>query len=216
MTAIERKPGRSSRRRQATRDSLMAAGQRLFAARPIDSVSVDEIVDSADVAKGSFYNHFDDKNALAHAILELVGGDCEFHIHSANRDIPDPALRVARAIAVLMRYAFDHPERVQSIVNLSERKTTSESTLNRGLKFDIEDGLEKGRFPGIDLETGTLVVLGMITIALRHRVESGTETPLHEATTRIGAVVLRGLGLPSEEATALADEAAKLVDGAGE
>lgn len=212
MAALERRPGRVARRRQATRDALMAAGQQLFAARPIDSVSVDEIVDIADVAKGSFYNHFDGKDALAKAIVELVGGDCEFHVHAANREIPDPALRVARAIAVLMRYAFDHPERVQSVVNLSERKTVPESPLNRGLKFDIEDGLAKDRFPAIDLETGTLVVIGMITIAIRHRVESGTKTSLRLATMRTAAAVLRGLGLTNEEATALGEEAAKLID----
>lgn len=212
MTAIKKAPpARLARRRQVTRNSLMAAGKQLFASRPIESVSIDEIVDIADVAKGSFYNHFSDKDALAQAIVELVGGDCEFHIQSANRAIEDPALRVARAIGVMIRYALDHPERVQSVINLSERKTDAASPLNRGLQYDLVDGLSKGRFHEIDLETGTLVVLGMITVTLRHRVESGTATTAPEATERVAAAVLRGLGLSPDEARALGKDAAALI-----
>ncbi|MEG3178777.1 TetR/AcrR family transcriptional regulator [Sphingomonas sp. RB3P16] len=205
-------PGRMARRRQVTRDSLMAAGQQLFAVRPIDSVSIDQIVDIADVAKGSFYNHFSDKDALAQAIVEMVGGDCEFHIQSANYGIDDPALRVARAIGVMIRYALNHPERIQSVINLSERKTDASSPLNRGLRFDLVDGLSKRRFQDIDLETGALLVLGMITVTLRHRVESGTPTTAPEAAARVAATVLRGLGLALDEARSLGEAAATLIE----
>ena len=68
---------RMDRRRMRTRSALMGAGQRLFAEKNIDGVTIDEIVDAADVAKGSFYNHFDGKESLADAIVELVQADCE-------------------------------------------------------------------------------------------------------------------------------------------
>ena len=53
------------RRRVRTRAALLRAGASLFATRSVDGVSIDDIVAAADVAKGSFYNHFPDKEALA-------------------------------------------------------------------------------------------------------------------------------------------------------
>ena len=49
----------------ATRQVLLDATQALLASRSMDALSVDEIVMRADVAKGTFYNHFSDKDALA-------------------------------------------------------------------------------------------------------------------------------------------------------
>ncbi len=52
---------RPDRRRLRTRTALLHAGRALLAVRDIDAISIDEIVAAADVAKGSFYNHFADK-----------------------------------------------------------------------------------------------------------------------------------------------------------
>jgi AcrR family transcriptional regulator len=51
-------------RRDKTRLALIRAGQKLFAERPIDSVSIDDIVQAANVGRGSFYNHFRDTEAF--------------------------------------------------------------------------------------------------------------------------------------------------------
>ena len=60
-------------RAERTRAALIAAGRRLFGERPVDAVSVDEIVQAAEVGKGSFYNHFADREALVRAALGLAG-----------------------------------------------------------------------------------------------------------------------------------------------
>ena len=46
-------------RRARTRAELMQAARRLYAARSFDSVTVDDVVNAAEVAKGTFYVHFD-------------------------------------------------------------------------------------------------------------------------------------------------------------
>ena len=48
-------PSRTQRRRDQTRAALLAAGRRLFSERGIGEVTIQQITDSADVAKGSFY-----------------------------------------------------------------------------------------------------------------------------------------------------------------
>lgn len=64
---------RDENRRRRTRE-IAAAALQLFLARGIESVTIDEIVVAAGVAKGSFYRYFDDKAALVRALLAPVAG----------------------------------------------------------------------------------------------------------------------------------------------
>src|ERR1022692_709633 len=57
-------PGRRERRKLATRDALLDAARSLLVSRSMDALGVDEIVERADVAHGTFYNYFADKDAL--------------------------------------------------------------------------------------------------------------------------------------------------------
>ena len=67
------RPGRTEK----TRAALVAAGRKLFCEHPIDAVAIDDIVREAGVAKGSFYNHFTDREALARAVTALIRADVE-------------------------------------------------------------------------------------------------------------------------------------------
>ena len=58
------------RRRRETRTQLLDAARLLFIARGVEQVSIDAITRSAGVAKGSFYNHFDSREALFEELLE--------------------------------------------------------------------------------------------------------------------------------------------------
>lgn len=204
------RPRRENRQRARTRKALMSAGQELFAARSMDSVTIDEIVDRAEVAKGSFYNHFNDKAALADAIFELVLGDVEFHIFSINQDVADPPTRIARALCTVVKYAREHPERLQALQNLAARGTGAGSPLNRGLSADIRNGLEQDRLHYADLETGVLVVIGLTNSAVAHAMvsESGA---IEALAASMAAATLRALGVPYAEAEKLGLVAANAV-----
>jgi TetR/AcrR family transcriptional repressor of nem operon len=61
-----------------TRDHLLQIGLRRIHARGYASTSVKEILDDANVPKGSFYHHFASKEAFAKEVLELyVRGENE-------------------------------------------------------------------------------------------------------------------------------------------
>ena len=52
--------------------ALSEAGLRLFVERGLDGVTIDDITQTAGVAKGTFYRYFEDKAALVDALLEPV------------------------------------------------------------------------------------------------------------------------------------------------
>lgn len=202
---------RGDRRRQRTRSAIIAAGQQLFATRSMEGVSIDDIVEAADVAKGSFYNHFEDKEGLAATIIELVQGDCEHHVFVANQDVEDAAARVARALAVMVRYAHDHPDRLQAMLALSNRRTNVQAPLNAGVAHDIRIGLDTGCFKGVTVESGVLIVLGLIGVAVDFLSGEEAATPPAQVVAEMGAALLRALGVDPALAPIVAKEASELL-----
>ena len=59
---------RRERKKQETRQSLMESALRLFSEHGYDATTVKDITDAADVAKGTFFNYFDTKEAILPAI----------------------------------------------------------------------------------------------------------------------------------------------------
>lgn len=62
---------RASNRREREK-ALSDAALALFLARGLDGVTIDDITQAADVAKGTFYRYFEDKAALVDFLLEPV------------------------------------------------------------------------------------------------------------------------------------------------
>ena len=144
----------------------MAAGLRLLSERPIDAVTVDEIVQAAEVGKGSFYNHFTDREALARAITAQIRASIESAIARVNAGVEDPARRLARAVCTYLRHALDEPEQAGVLVHIHSGHTSLSAPLNRGLVEDLETGLATGRFEVATVESGVLYVLGVTQLAL--------------------------------------------------
>ena len=64
-------PGRRERRRLELRQRLLEAGRELFEERGYDESKVAEICERADVAYGTFFNHFPTKLDLLSALADL-------------------------------------------------------------------------------------------------------------------------------------------------
>ena len=100
-----------SPRAARTRAALISAGFDLLAEKPIDAIPIDEVVAKAAVAKGSFFNHFADKQAFAEAIATEVRLELEDQIARANNGIADPIERIAGGMRVGAEFALSNPKR---------------------------------------------------------------------------------------------------------
>ncbi len=60
---------RNQRRRQRTRDTILAAAELVFRRKGIDGTTVNDITEQADVAYGSFYNHFKSMDEVVAALV---------------------------------------------------------------------------------------------------------------------------------------------------
>ena len=80
--AISESSSRRERRVREVHDRILAAAMERFEARSVESVTVDEICDAADIAQKTFFNHFPTKQhlmreiaeGLLHALLAILQG----------------------------------------------------------------------------------------------------------------------------------------------
>jgi AcrR family transcriptional regulator len=201
-------PKRTDRRRARTRAALLAAGHKLFAARSVDAVSIDEIVEAADVAKGSFYNHFDDKEGLAREIADQVRAAVEQRVAAVNLGVTDPAERVARAVCAFARNASEHPQQVRVLTRLFAGASIPDLPMDRGVRADVRDGLATGRFSGLPLEAAVLMAVGVAQVAVGRVLQADAAVSPPAVARDLAFGLLRGLGLDPEAARHLAARAA--------
>jgi len=193
------KPARGERTRQA----MLIAAQGLLAQRPIDALSVDDIVQAAGVAKGSFYNHFEDKQEIAAVIQDDIRRQIEAAIGQANDGVSDPAVRAARAMAVYVDYILALPQRASVMARVSHGLASMDNPLNRGVMQDVAAGLQSGRFVAPSVEAGALFVIGSCSMALMHAIENPNPPWVKMIAQQLGSLMLRGLGVPMAESEAL-------------
>jgi AcrR family transcriptional regulator len=101
VAIAEREP-RGARRRRETRSRLLAAALELMAEKGMEGVAINEITEAADVGFGSFYNHFESKEAIYAELLHWVFEDFADAMERVLGQISDPA----EVIAVSVRYTM--------------------------------------------------------------------------------------------------------------
>jgi len=204
-----------SARRAKTRQALLDAGSRLLAEKPIDAIAIDEIVRAAAVAKGSFFNHFEDKDAFGRAVARQLRGEIETAVAETNRGVEDPARRVARSVCLYVRHASLHPQRASVLLRASPGLSQPGAPLNQGVLSDVSKGLLDGRFSLPTAEAGVLFILGVAQIALARVVREPSASLAEALGQQLCSLLLRGLGLQPGEADQLAAQAAHEVIGGG-
>jgi AcrR family transcriptional regulator len=197
-------PLKRDRRREQTRNALINAGLRLFAERPVEGVTIDNLVQAANVAKGSFYNHFTDRDSLVLALANDIRSGIESLIAKANANIADPAERIVRAVCVYVRYAHDDPIRAAVLLRLDTDMSTAPSSFNQGILSDIAMGLANGRISAPTTEAGMLFVAGVARIATRKVIQLNDLAAAIHLSQPLIAMLLIGLGINRAEAEHLA------------
>ncbi len=204
-----RSTAKPSGRAERTREALIRAGRKLFAEQPVDAVAIDDIVRAADVAKGSFYNHFPDKDALVRSVTGEIRAGVERAVGRANAGVDDPARRVARALCVYIRYAIDDPVRASVLVRVYSGLTAMDAPLNSGLVQDVSGGLASGRFMVATVEAGVLLIMGVGTVSLIRTIPERTLATTVSFSQQMASLLLRGLGVSSLEAETIAAQSAE-------
>jgi AcrR family transcriptional regulator len=213
--APEREP-RGARRKRETRQRLLEAALRLMAKKGMEGVAINEITEAADVGFGSFYNHFESKEAIYGAVVEWVFEDFADALDSLVSDIADPA----EVVSVSVRHTLLRAQRELVWGQFLIREGYSARVLERGLGQrllrDIQRGIASGRFKREDALMSFLsvggTVLASISVWLQFHQAHGTQPPtidqlgfnVDDLPQRAAKMLLLTLGLTRLEAEKIA------------
>ncbi|MFM5954241.1 MAG: TetR/AcrR family transcriptional regulator [Novosphingobium sp.] len=196
-----------SPRAARTRTALLAAGFDLLAQRPIDAIAIDDIVTRAGVAKGSFFNHFTDKQGFANAIGAAVRMELEARVGAANAGVDDPVLRLAGGMREAVEFALSQRSRAIVMLRGLELSTGIDHDLNQGIRSDIDRLISAGLARPEAARSGVRYWLGLCQIAQLNVIER--QPSRRDAAERLREMLVLGLcGLGVPEARALTAAAA--------
>ena len=188
-----------------TRAVLISAGFDLLVDRPIDAIPIDDVVARAGVAKGSFFNHFSDKQDFASAIATEVRLELEARVTQANCDVTDPVERIAGGMRVCVEFASDQPKRTTVLLRSHSNSTERAHPLNRGLADDFEAACDQGSLCPEAAESGVLFWMGLCQAVMANIVERNPGRA--GAQKRLGEMLvlgLTGLGVDRNRALTIA------------
>lgn len=200
---IAEPPTRGHKKRARTRRQLVTAALQVIA-RQGETFTVADVASEAGLAHGTFYNYFDDRDALIAAVVpEVLTG---FTIRSATAvGDDDPAARFAVITALALRRAVVAPDQVRVLLRLDVvLGAIVDSPAVDQLRADITAGAATGRFV-VDADAATLdVVVGAIIFAARRVVDGEVAD---DYSVGVVAQLLRSLGVAHTESESLARRA---------
>jgi AcrR family transcriptional regulator len=149
--------GRRERTKAANRASILAAALEVFSQDGYDAVGVRDIIRRTDLASGTFYNYFPDKEAIFRALVEETGREARRRVRAARRRARTAEEFVEGGYRAFFEYIVEDPERFAFMRrNLDTLRTRfGDAVLPAGtdeLADDLREAIAAGHLPPLDVE----------------------------------------------------------------
>jgi AcrR family transcriptional regulator len=198
MLAAPLKENGYQRRKRETRAALMAASRALFVEKAVEQVSIESITASAGVAKGSFYNHFQSREALFEELIQTTVAELLEKWEAYNPSSEDPLTNaLARA-----RYTFytllSDPAACRLLLQAGQ--PTQGGAIDRVLRLLLRDKLSEGIALGsvrhLDPDLVYAAYFGVVTQTIGHLLAQEKELDAETGADQVTALCFAVLGLP--------------------
>jgi AcrR family transcriptional regulator len=197
----DRKPDRGRKRREKTRASLIAAARVVVARKGAEATTIQEITDEADVGFGTFYNHFESKEAMLDEVVQLLIGEFLDSIEALTSEVEDPAIAVATVVTNFGRLLDVDPVLCGLAVRIGLLRPELGNAVAGRLRDDLERGCQSGRFSIPDMRAALVILGGAIYFSMMLRLGERLEA---DDETNIVEMLLAMLGLSAEESRRIA------------
>jgi len=184
-----------------TRAELVAAARGLYAARPFDQVTVDDVVDAAGVAKGTFYVHFDSLNDLQILVADDLAREFDELLQPRRLALEDPIERIAAGCGAFIAQALRNPAWGALVAHSAAAMPSVGGVPRKRLKEDIDRAARNGQLNGVTADLAFDFANGIVLHAML--TASGKRSSTKQATA-IVAGILRAIGVVPAKAAAVA------------
>ena len=149
--------GRRERTKAANRAAILDAAREVFAELGYEAAGVRDIVRRTDLASGTFYNYFPDKDAIFVALIAETGEEARRRVREARRSARTAAEFVEGGYRAFFEFIVEEPERFAFMRRNLETMTNrfGATVLPAGteeLAEDLRTAIEAGHMPPVDVE----------------------------------------------------------------
>jgi AcrR family transcriptional regulator len=213
--------GRRERTKAANRAAILDAARQVFAERGYDGSAVRHIVALTELAPGTFYNYFPDKESIFRALVEESIAVVRARLREARRDARDLEEFVGGAYRAYFTAMADDPVMFQLMRRNAGtiRAMLDDPVLAAGvdeLLEDLEGAIERGELPPLDARYMARAMAGAgleIAMEMFERDGAGADAAGRAAPGTEGADAA-GRAAPGAEGADAAGRAAPDVAGA--
>ena len=204
---LERRAEIGAEKRARTRAQIVTAANTLFAKRPWGSVTVDDLVTEAGVAKGTFYVHFDDMDALAAAVADDLIRTFDEMLQPFRLSINDPLVRIAFGCNAFLEKALDDPVWASLVARMARSYPavgrTARIRLSEDLKRVLDAAPDNELSLGLGLEAALEIVLQVLAAIGEGRLTPDDRQPAVRS-------VLRAIGVTKAQTSSALARVARI------
>lgn len=155
--------------KKANREALLASARTVLSQLGYGAATVRDIVRGSGLAPGSFYNYFDDKEAVFEALVAEIMQPLAENLRASRRNAPSVEAFLRAPFALAAEVAVTDPDNAQLIARnqtifrrifyLADSKTD----IQKDLETDLLDWTAAGRLKSHDcaLMAETMIALGV-------------------------------------------------------
>jgi AcrR family transcriptional regulator len=188
----------------STERRIRAAAVRLFTAKGGTQLTMSELANEAQVARGTLYRNIGSIDQLFDEILAEMCAELLERVSATFTEDDDPTTRVATGLRMLVRYAHQDPAIGKFIVRFTLTEEALREVLTGPPMDDLRAGFAEGRYDIDDsmIMSAASLLVGA-TVSAMSMVLEGHQT-WREAGSRAAELVLRALGVDAAEAHQIA------------
>ena len=170
MTALT---GKREQTKLANRAAILAAARRVFSDMGYGAASVRDIVRATDLATGTFYNYFPDKETVLRALVDEIAVEARARVRAARTAATSVEGFVADGFRAYFEFLVEDPETVALMRRNAGtiRTMFDEPALGAGieeLRADLEAAVAAGRIPHHDADLMAAAMVGAaVEVGLR-------------------------------------------------
>lgn len=201
---------RGARRRAKTREAILDAAERAFTQHGFRGTKMEDVAFEADVAVGSIYSHFGNKDGLYAALVERAVERFGAYMQQAYQDEWTPLEQVMACGDSYLRFHLEHPGSFRFI---AFEGVEGDGPVSGGDGVDaliaqfaatIQAAMDAGEARPMDARLAARFLWGAwngtVALGLRRDGLALSETEIHDALQQARDIVLAGLGVPGHTA----------------
>lgn len=183
-----------------TDQRISDAAVRLFVEKGTTQLTISELAQAANVARGTLYRNIGSVGDLFERVVADLSTDMHQRVAASFDGIDDPAARLATGVRLWIRYAHENPTIGRFAVRFGLSEESLRAVMTGPPMRDINDGVAAGRYHlgSMSVDSIASLVLGA-TVSAMWMVLEGHQT-WREAGSSTAELLLRAMGIEPAEA----------------